>query len=73
MKQFTSFLLLFSLISSCQTKKYHEDRVAVDLTAVPETLHSVYQWQKNKKGIYNSPKNNTTHIKAQRTKSNKIN
>ena len=48
MKQLTPLLLVFALISSCQTKKYHEDRVAVDLTAVPEVLHSVYQWQENK-------------------------
>lgn len=55
MKQLTPLLLVFALISSCQTKKYHEDRVAVDLTAVPEVLHSVYQWQENKNQTFRDP------------------
>ena len=56
MKQFTTLLLIFGvLISSCQTKKYHEDKVTVDLTTIPETLHSVYQWQKNKNQTFRDP------------------
>ena len=49
MKHLLTLLLISGLlILSCQTKRYHEDKITVDLSTIPEALHSVYQWQNDK-------------------------
>ena len=56
MKHLLTLLLISGLfISSCQTKRYHEDKITVDLSTIPEALHSVYQWQNDKNQTFKDP------------------
>ena len=47
---------LLALVSSCQKKRYHSEQSLVKLDTVPEVLHSVYRWQKDKNAYFLDPK-----------------
>jgi len=48
MHRFLLFSLVFFGLLGCSEKRYHHEKVQVDLDTVPIVLHEVYEWQNEK-------------------------
>lgn len=52
MHRFLLYSLIFVGIVGCSEKRYHHERVQVDLDTVPKVLHAVYEWQNEKNASF---------------------
>lgn len=48
MHRFLLYSLIFVGLVGCSEKRYHHERVQVDLDTVPKVLHAIYEWQNEK-------------------------